>query len=42
VWGLIFDGIMIKMTDKELDHYNKQQYKKMLAKIKEGSGCGMI
>ncbi len=30
---------MIAMTDKELDHYNKQQYKKMLAKIKEDSGC---
>jgi len=39
VWGLTFGGIIISMTDKELDHYNKQQYKKMLAKIKEDSGC---
>ena len=39
MWGLIFGGIIISMTDKELEHYNKQEYKKMLAKIKEDSGC---
>ena len=27
------------MTDKELDHYNKQEYKIRLAKIKEDFGC---
>jgi len=27
------------MTEKELAHYNKQQYKKKLADIKTASGC---
>jgi hypothetical protein len=27
------------MTNKELETYNKQEYKKKLAKIKEDSGC---
>jgi len=27
------------MTDKELVHYNKQQFKKKLSEIKETSGC---
>ena len=27
------------MTDKELDTYNKQQFKKKLSEIKETSGC---
>ena len=27
------------MTDKELVHYNKQQFKKRLSEIKETSGC---
>ena len=27
------------MTDKELVHYNKQQFKKRLSEIKEASGC---
>ena len=27
------------MTNKELDHYNKQQFKKRLSEIKEASGC---
>ena len=27
------------MTEKELAHYNKQQYKKRLADIKTASGC---
>lgn len=27
------------MTEKELAHYNKQQYKKKLAEIKIASGC---
>lgn len=27
------------MTDKELIHYNKQQFKKRLSDIKESSGC---
>ena len=27
------------MTDKELVHYNKQQFKKKLSEIKEASGC---
>ena len=39
MWDLTFGGIIISMTDKELGNYNKQQYKKMLAKIKEDSGC---
>jgi hypothetical protein len=39
VWDLIFCGIIITMTDKELDHYNKQQIKKRLAEIKESAGC---
>ncbi len=39
MWDLIFCGIIITMTDKELDHYNKQQIKKRLAEIKESSGC---
>jgi hypothetical protein len=36
---LIFSGIIILMTDKELAHYNKQMFKQQLAKIKEDSGC---
>ena len=27
------------MTNKELEHYNKQEYKRKLAEIKEASGC---
>jgi hypothetical protein len=27
------------MTNKELAHYNKQQFKKRLSEIKEASGC---
>ena len=27
------------MTDKELVHYTKQQFKKRLSEIKEASGC---
>jgi uncharacterized protein YktB (UPF0637 family) len=27
------------MTNKELETYNKQEYKKRLAEIKESSGC---
>ena len=27
------------MTDKELVHYNKQQFKKRLSEIKQASGC---
>lgn len=27
------------MTNKELEHRNKQEYKRKLAKIKEDSGC---
>lgn len=27
------------MTDKELEHYNKQQFKKRLSEIKQSSGC---
>jgi len=27
------------MTEKELAHYNKQQFKKRLAEIKTASGC---
>jgi hypothetical protein len=36
---LIFSGIIILMTDKELVSYNKQQFKQKLAEIKEASGC---
>lgn len=39
MWGIIFSGIIISMTNKELDHYDKQQLKKRLADIKEASGC---
>jgi hypothetical protein len=39
VWDLTFGGIIILMTDKELEHYNKQQLKKRLAEIKESAGC---
>ena len=39
MWDLTFGGIIISMTDKELDHYNKQQIKKRLAEIKEKSRC---
>jgi hypothetical protein len=39
VWGLILHGIIEAMTDKELDHYNKQALKKRIAEIKEASGC---
>jgi hypothetical protein len=27
------------MSNKKLDHYNKQEFKRRLAKIKEDSGC---
>ena len=30
---------MIVVTDKELVHYNKQQFKKKLSEIKKLSGC---
>jgi hypothetical protein len=37
--ALIFSGIIILMTDKELVVYNKQQFKKKLIEIKQLSGC---
>jgi hypothetical protein len=38
--GLLNVGIIaLSMTDKELAHYNKQQFKKRLSEIKEASGC---
>ena len=36
---LIFSGIILLMTNKELAHYNKQAFKQKLVEIKETSGC---
>ena len=38
--GLVyFDIILSAMTEKELVHRQKQQYKKRLVEIKQASGC---
>lgn len=39
VWVLYFGIIFLSMTDKQLLHRQRQQFKKRLAEIKIASGC---